>query len=142
MGNATLYHHVSDKVMVGWTPETAAWNVDLDHHTRWITAGYQNEFTCHFGRSTLNPGSGVACGSTGSMGIYVNYSGFGTVGPLDQNNACTLGGDSGGPVIDGNYLVGFTSGGTGTCTSGHTMVFQEAPTAAGTLGGLTIATTG
>jgi hypothetical protein len=124
----------------GWTPETAAWNVDLDHPTTGSDYGYVGEFTCHFGYATGNPPDGSACGTTTAQNVYnIYYARWGQVSPLDVSTACSMEGDSGGPVIDGNVIVGFVSG--GYCGgSGQEMVFEEAPNAASWLGGLTIAT--
>jgi hypothetical protein len=133
--------------MAGWTPETAAWNVDLDHVTTGVSAGYYNEFTCHFGKSTGNPLSGAACGRTIVQNTYMNWTGYGygpMVGPVDVSTSCGLPGDSGGPYVDGSTIIGFASAGSTTgsvCPANPVSYFQEAPTAAGTLGGLTIATT-
>ncbi len=133
-------------IYAGWVPETAAWNVDLDHGTTGSAYSYVGEFTCHFGQSTLNPLSGAACGTTTAVSTYGNYAPSSYVGPLSENTACVLPGDSGGTVEDGNTVVGIVSGGSfgGTgpyyCISGGVMLYEEAPSGAAWLGGLTIAT--
>jgi streptogrisin B len=49
---------------------------------------------------------------------------------LIQTTVCAEGGDSGGPLYDGNKALGLTSGGSGNCSSGGTTFFQPARAAA------------
>ena len=59
-----------------------------------------------------------------ALGVTVHYSSGETVNGLIQTDVCAEGGDSGGPLYDGDAAVGLTSGGSGDCTQGGTTFFQ------------------
>ncbi|HEY3717691.1 MAG TPA: S1 family peptidase [Jatrophihabitantaceae bacterium] len=68
--------------------------------------------------------TGVHSGTVSALGATVHYDSGETVNGLIQTNVCAEGGDSGGPLYDGNAAVGLTSGGSGDCTQGGTTFFQ------------------
>jgi S1-C subfamily serine protease len=68
--------------------------------------------------------TGVHSGTVQALGVTVHYSSGETVNGLIQTDVCAEGGDSGGPLYDGNAAVGLTSGGSGDCTQGGTTFFQ------------------
>jgi S1-C subfamily serine protease len=68
--------------------------------------------------------TGVHSGTVQALGVTVHYSSGETVNGLIQTNVCAEGGDSGGPLYDGNAAVGLTSGGSGNCSQGGTTFFQ------------------
>jgi len=68
--------------------------------------------------------TGVHSGTVSALGVTVHYDTGETVNGLIQTNVCAEGGDSGGPLYDGNAAVGLTSGGSGDCTQGGTTFFQ------------------
>jgi streptogrisin B len=67
--------------------------------------------------------TGTHSGTVQALNVSVTYQ-EGTVNGLIQTNVCAEGGDSGGPLYDGNLAIGLTSGGSGNCTSGGTTFFQ------------------
>lgn len=67
--------------------------------------------------------SGVHGGTVTGLDATVNYA-EGTVRGLIQTNVCAEGGDSGGPLFDGDKALGLTSGGSGNCTLGGTTYYQ------------------
>jgi streptogrisin D len=86
-------------------------NVDIDDrggvlnitHSR---DAYVDEIVCANGMS-----SAYNCGWVLSRNVSINYSGYGTVHGLTRTNVCTIGGDSGGPLIHGEAALGLLSGG-------------------------------
>jgi len=90
------------------------------------------------GENVTRTGSttGTHSGRVTALNVTVRYSGSpgGTVRGLIQTTVCAEGGDSGGPLYDGNRAVGLTSGGSGNCTSGDTTFFQPARAAASHFG--------
>ncbi|MEV6931012.1 S1 family peptidase [Dactylosporangium sp. NPDC051485] len=90
------------------------------------------------GENVTRTGSttGTHTGRVTALGVTVRYSGSpgGTVTGLIQTTVCAEGGDSGGPLYDGNKALGLTSGGSGNCTSGGTTFFQPARAAASHFG--------
>lgn len=80
------------------------------------------------GESVTRRGSttGVHSGTVTALNVSVRYSGNpgGKVGGLIQTTVCAEGGDSGGPLYDGNKAIGLTSGGSGNCSVGGTTFFQ------------------
>lgn len=75
---------------------------------------------CRSGSTT-----GVRCGTVQAKNVTVNYGADGIVFGLTQTNACSEPGDSGGSVVSGDQAQGLTSGGSGNCTVGGTMFYQE-----------------
>ncbi|MFF4410241.1 S1 family peptidase [Streptomyces sp. NPDC001262] len=67
--------------------------------------------------------SGVHGGKVTGLDATVNYA-EGTVRGLIQTDVCAEGGDSGGPLFDGDKALGLTSGGSGNCTLGGTTYYQ------------------
>jgi streptogrisin B len=67
--------------------------------------------------------TGTHSGTVQALNVTVSYP-EGTVSGLIQTNVCAEGGDSGGPLYDGNKALGLTSGGSGNCTTGGTTFFQ------------------
>ncbi|MDI1463273.1 S1 family peptidase [Catellatospora sp. KI3] len=90
------------------------------------------------GESVTRDGSttGVHSGKVTALNVSVRYSGHpgGKVGGLIQTTVCAEGGDSGGPLYDGNKAIGLTSGGSGDCRSGGTTFFQPVREAADAYG--------
>ncbi|MEV6963740.1 S1 family peptidase [Hamadaea sp. NPDC051192] len=90
------------------------------------------------GETVTRDGSttGVHSGKVTALNVSVRYSGHpgGKVGGLIQTTVCAEGGDSGGPLYDGNKALGLTSGGSGDCTSGGTTFFQPVREAANKYG--------
>ena len=86
------------------------------------------------GESVTRKGSttGVHTGKVTALNVSVRYTGNpgGKVSGLIQTTVCAEGGDSGGPLYDGNKALGLTSGGSGNCSSGGTTFFQPARAAA------------
>jgi streptogrisin B len=86
------------------------------------------------GENVTRTGSttGTHTGRVTALNVTVRYSGSpgGTVRGLIQTTVCAEGGDSGGPLYDGNKALGLTSGGSGNCSSGGTTFFQPARAAA------------
>ncbi|MED7827377.1 S1 family peptidase [Streptomyces chiangmaiensis] len=96
-------------------------NTSLSHSGGYTAA---NAFV---GETVTRDGSttGVHSGTVTALNVTVRYShGGGTVNGLIQTTVCAEGGDSGGPLYDGNKAIGLTSGGSGDCTSGGTTFFQ------------------
>jgi streptogrisin B len=87
------------------------------------------------GENVTRTGSttGTHSGTVQALNVSVSYS-EGTVSGLIQTNVCAEGGDSGGPLYDGNSAIGLTSGGSGDCTSGGTTFFQPVTEALNTYG--------
>ena len=96
-------------------------NTALSHSGGYTAAdAYVGEKVTRNGSTT-----GVHSGTVTALNVTVRYShGGGTVNGLIQTTVCAEGGDSGGPLYDGNKAIGLTSGGSGDCTSGGTTFFQ------------------
>lgn len=103
-------------------PWIVRWNPDQTVHTQsygLIDRGHSFDgmFGCKMGRSRP-----IHCGTVLRHGIAVGYRDGTTVGGLTETNACTIGGDSGGPWVSNSYAYGITSGGNspnegaGPCT--------------------------
>ena len=73
---------------------------------------------CRSGRT-----SGWHCGTINAKNVTVNYSGQYVYG-LTNTTACAEPGDSGGSFISGDQAQGVTSGGSGTCSTNGTSLFQ------------------
>jgi streptogrisin B len=90
------------------------------------------------GESVTRKGSttGTHSGTVTALNVTVRYSGHpgGRVSGLIQTTVCAEGGDSGGPLYDGNLALGLTSGGSGNCSTGGTTFFQPAREAANAYG--------
>ncbi|MEV0271270.1 MAG: S1 family peptidase [Hamadaea sp.] len=90
------------------------------------------------GESVTRDGSttGVHSGKVTALNVSVRYSGHpgGKVSGLIQTTVCAEGGDSGGPLYDGNKALGLTSGGSGNCSTGGTTFFQPVREAANKYG--------
>ena len=68
--------------------------------------------------------SGWRCGTVKATDVTANYD-AGPVTGLVLTDACSEGGDSGGPFMAGSSAVGLLSGGTGDCTTaGGTSLYQ------------------
>jgi streptogrisin C len=83
------------------------------------------------GSSVCRSGSttGWHCGTIQATNQTVNYGGGDIVRGLTRTNVCAEPGDSGGAYVSPNGATrvqaqGFTSGGSGNCTSGGTTFFQ------------------
>ncbi|GAA2333851.1 S1 family peptidase [Dactylosporangium salmoneum] len=107
-------------------------NTSLSHPGGFTVAdAYVGENVTRTGSTT-----GTHTGKVTALNATVRYSGSpgGTVTGLIQTTVCAEGGDSGGPLYDGNKALGLTSGGSGNCTSGGTTFFQPARAAASHFG--------
>jgi streptogrisin B len=78
--------------------------------------------------------TGTHSGTVTGLNATVRYEDGSTVSGLIQTNVCAEGGDSGGPLYDGNLAIGLTSGGSGDCTFGGTTFFQPVTEAASAYG--------
>jgi len=78
------------------------------------------------GEAVTRTGSttGTHTGVVTALNVTVHYQGGGTVRGLIQTTVCAEPGDSGGPLYDGTFALGLTSGGSGNCTTGGTTFFQ------------------
>lgn len=104
----------------GWrvTPSVAA----EGSTTRSITG----TATAAVGASVCRSGSttGWRCGTVTAVDVTANYA-TGPVEGLVLTDACSEGGDSGGPFVAGSSALGLLSGGTGDCTTpGGTSLYQ------------------
>jgi len=94
-------------------------NPSLSHPGGWTAAdAFRGEQVTRTGSTT-----GTHSGTVQALNVSVTYA-EGTVSGLIQTNVCAEGGDSGGPLYDGNTALGLTSGGSGNCTTGGTTFFQ------------------
>jgi streptogrisin B len=94
-------------------------NTSLSHPGGWVAANaFRGEQVTRTGSTT-----GTHSGTVQALNVSVTYA-EGTVSGLIQTNVCAEGGDSGGPLYDGNKAIGLTSGGSGDCTTGGTTFFQ------------------
>ncbi len=111
------------------TTDFGTLNVDT---TAWTPTGQINGLPSVTGSTEVPVGAsvcrsgattGVRCGQVISRNVTVNYSGKIIYG-LVRSSACAQSGDSGGSVTSGNQAQGITSGASGTCATGGTMVYQ------------------
>jgi streptogrisin C len=89
---------------------------------------------CRSGSTT-----GLRCGAVTAKNATVNYGGGDVVRGLTGTTACAEPGDSGGSFVSGAQAQGFTSGGSGNCTTGGETFFQPVNEALDRLG-LTLVT--
>jgi S1-C subfamily serine protease len=68
--------------------------------------------------------TGTHTGTVTALNVTVRYQGGGVVRGLIQTTVCAEPGDSGGPLYDGTFALGLTSGGSGDCKKGGTTFFQ------------------
>ncbi|MEJ2861157.1 S1 family peptidase [Actinomycetospora flava] len=82
--------------------------------------------TAPVGATVCRSGSttGWRCGKVTAVNVTANYA-AGPVQGLVLTDACSEGGDSGGPFVSGSSALGLLSGGTGDCTTaGGTSLYQ------------------
>jgi streptogrisin C len=90
-----------------------------DVHVTGHTEAATGSSVCRSGSTT-----GWHCGTIQAKNQTVSYSGGPTVTGLTRTNVCAEPGDSGGSWMSGSQAQGFTSGGSGNCSSGGTTYFQ------------------
>ncbi|MEJ2890153.1 S1 family peptidase [Actinomycetospora aeridis] len=104
----------------GWraTPSVAAEGSTTRSITGTATAPV-GATVCRSGSTT-----GWRCGKVTAVDVTANYA-AGPVQGLVLTDACSEGGDSGGPFVSGSSALGLLSGGTGDCTTaGGTSLYQ------------------
>lgn len=104
----------------GWraTPSVAAEGSTTRSITGTATAPV-GATVCRSGSTT-----GWRCGKVTAVDVTANYA-AGPVQGLVLTDACSEGGDSGGPFLSGSSALGLLSGGTGDCTTaGGTSLYQ------------------
>lgn len=108
-----------------WPTEVVLWGAEEERSINYEGASYIGEAVCHSGVK-----SGYSCGTVSKMNLTVTYKSGATIENMTEvegPNYCSLGGDSGGPVIAGNTAVGIQSGGPAeatTCPDGYGL-YQE-----------------
>lgn len=104
----------------GWAPTS---QVAADGAT---TVGVTGTATATPGATVCRSGSttGRRCGTVTAVDVTANYA-VGPVEGLVLTDACSEGGDSGGPFLAGRSALGVLSGGSGDCTRpGATSLYQ------------------
>jgi trypsin/repeat uncharacterized protein DUF346 len=116
-----------------WPSQVAIWGGELERPINYEASSYVGEAICHVGAHV-----GFSCGTVTAIDQTVTYVGGATIEHMTRAegpNLCTLGGDSGGPVIAGNTALGLLSGGpvSETCPNGSAL-YQEITEATDWLG--------
>lgn len=93
------------------TPIIAAWTVSETYpiHYRWFP--YTGLYLCRLGATTP-----ISCGYVQETNVTRGYSDGTIVSGLFRTDACSAGGDSGGPYVANYIAIGLHSASTGSCS--------------------------
>ena len=132
IGPVAAYNFPGDDFAAIQVTSTAAVQTALvDRYSAGADVTVAGSAVAAVGSSVCRSGSttGWHCGTIQAMNQTVNYGGGDIVRGLTRTSVCAEPGDSGGPYVSPNGATrvqaqGFTSGGSGNCSSGGTTFFQ------------------